>query len=133
MSRYNTRTVELSRLLRKNQTPAEKLLWSRLRNRNFHGLKFLRQHVVYYDIGIRGEAKYFIVDFYLAKYRLIIELDGGIHLKTQERDADRSKILNDLGYYVVRFKNEELLDIQLVLNQIETTIRGLKKGMDKKP
>jgi very-short-patch-repair endonuclease len=57
-------------------TPAEQILWDRLRGRRFQGLKFRRQHPL-------GR---FIVDFYCAEHRLVIELDGGIHRHQQEYD-----------------------------------------------
>jgi len=63
MSRYNTNPIELARTLRKNSTPAEKLLWSKLRNRKLLGFKFLRQHVIYYDIGVKGEENILFLIF----------------------------------------------------------------------
>jgi len=126
MKRLYTHPVGLARELRKNSTPAERLLWSKLRNRNFLGVKFLRQYLIYYDIGVRGEPKFFITDFYSAQFKLIIELDGKIHDLTKEYDADRSKILMEMGYVIIRFNNEELDDIQDVLNRIEEKINALK-------
>lgn len=126
MKRLYTHPIGLARELRKNSTPAEKLLWSKIRNRNFLGVKFLRQYLIYYDIGVRGEPKFFITDFYSAAFKLIIELDGKIHDLTKEYDADRTKILMELGYVIIRFNNEELDDIQDVLNRIEDKINSLK-------
>ncbi len=59
-----------ARRLRKRQTKSEKLLWLALRNRQLGGLKFLRQHPIGHSI----------VDFYCHENRLVIEIDGGIHL-----------------------------------------------------
>ena len=59
-------------------------------------------------------------------FKLIIELDGKIHDLTKEYDADRSKILMEMGYVIIRFNNEELDDIQDVLNRIEEKINALK-------
>jgi very-short-patch-repair endonuclease len=67
--------------LRKSMTNAEELLWQRLRNRNWRGLKFRRQC----PIGP------FIADFYCAQFRLVIEIDGGIHERQREADQARSQ------------------------------------------
>ncbi|MEW7289257.1 endonuclease domain-containing protein [Aquimarina sp. 2304DJ70-9] len=56
--------------LRKNLTPAEAFLWKYLQNRKLEGRKFRRQHSI----------KNYIVDFYCAKEKLIIELDGEPHM-----------------------------------------------------
>ena len=60
-------TVELARELRKQMTPAERYLWERLRNRQFMGLKFRRQHPV----------EFFVVDFICIEKFLVVEVDGG--------------------------------------------------------
>lgn len=66
-------------ILRKNQTSAESLLWSRIRNRQLSKVKFRRQYLI----------PPFIVDFVSIEHRLIIEVDGGGHNKA------RSKIYDD--------------------------------------
>jgi very-short-patch-repair endonuclease len=66
--------------LRQNMTSAERLLWKRLRDHRLSGLKFHRQHPI-------GSC---IVDFYCAASRLVIEIDGGIHLEQLEADALRT-------------------------------------------
>ena len=71
-----------ARQLRQEQTPAELHLWERLRDRQFHGFKFRRQHAV-------GR---FIVDFYCPTRRLIIELDGLIHNQQIEHDLERTQV-----------------------------------------
>lgn len=76
------------------------------------GEKFLRQHII-------GD---YIVDFLSRHGELIIEVDGGYHSepRQEENDAIREDYLEDLGYHVIRFTNEEVLnDIDTVLNQIE--------------
>jgi len=92
--------VELARELRKRPTPAEKLLWARLRMRQLKGLKFRRQH----PIGP------YLVDFYCAALRLVVEIDGGYHQECLEQDAERSAYLRDEGYCVVRFDNRDVLE-----------------------
>jgi very-short-patch-repair endonuclease len=82
-----------ARELRREMTPAEKLLWKELRG-NKLGVHFRRQQV------IAG----FIADFYCHKAGLVIELDGGIHEEQEEDDARRDKAFTDLGLRVVRIR-----------------------------
>jgi very-short-patch-repair endonuclease len=107
---------ELARALRKNQTDAEKLLWSRLRNRRFLGCKFRRQQIV-------GP---YIADFLCMEPKLVIELDGGQHAEQQQRDEQRAQYLQNLGYQVLRFWNHEVLgDLDAVLESIRIAIAVL--------
>lgn len=102
---------ENAKLLRKNQTPAEKKLWSYL-NENKLGYKFRRQHPI---------ATY-IVDFYCHKLKLVIEVDGAYHLSEDQKNQDdiRTSELEQLGLEVVRFSNEEVFsDIEKVINRIK--------------
>lgn len=96
------RLKHVARVLRKNQTEAEKALWYRLRNKQIDGVKFLRQQV----IGC------FIVDFYDPSRRLIIEVDGSHHMwpEVYLSDMERTAILEAAGYSVIRFTNDEVLD-----------------------
>ena len=102
-----------ARNLRKNSTPHEIKIWNLLRNRNFNGVKFVRQ----YPIG-----KY-IVDFVCRKKKLIIEIDGGQHNedKNIEYDNERTIFLESLGYKVIRFWN----------NDIDNNIEGVFEEIDK--
>jgi very-short-patch-repair endonuclease len=68
----------LSQKLRKQPTEYEQQLWFRIRDRQLDGYKFLRQHPLIYDRN-GNDLKIFIPDFYCAKARLVIEVDGGIH------------------------------------------------------
>ncbi len=98
-----------ARQLRREQTPAEALLWEQLRNRRFMGLKFRRQHPV-------GR---FIADFYCAQHRLVVELDGAVHQKQQGYDDLRTEELETDGYRVLRFTNSQVeQDLEWVLEQI---------------
>ena len=93
-------TVTRARCLRKNQTVTEMLLWRELRNRNLHGWKFRRQVPV-------GP---FIVDFYCAEKKLIVELDGWVHedRMIRMRDSRRQRYLEENGYLVLRFTNDDV-------------------------
>ncbi|MEH6408568.1 MAG: endonuclease domain-containing protein, partial [Leeuwenhoekiella sp.] len=73
--------TKLARLLRQEQTEAEKELWELLRNRKFENLKFRRQHPL----------KDYIVDFFCKELNLIIELDGGYHNEPQQKEKDESR------------------------------------------
>lgn len=106
--------------LRKNQTPSEMLLWEQLRRRKFLGFKFLRQHPVFYKYD--NKSKYFIADFYCNEIKLIIEVDGEIHILQQEYDNKRSEILNGKNYKIIRVKNE---DINTNINKENRTILKL--------
>jgi len=110
---------QYARDLRKRQTPAEEKLWKYLRNRKLNGFKFLRQHPVPYRID-NNKTGYFIPDFYCSAKKLIIELDGRIHDFQKEYDQNREAILNDLNLKVIRFKNEDLEDINKVLLKIKS-------------
>jgi very-short-patch-repair endonuclease len=87
---------KLARTLRKRSTEAEKLLWSRLRGRRFEGIKFKRQVPI---------ANY-IVAFDL---KFVIAIDGGQHGVRAAQDAERTRILEEWGYHVVRFWNNDVL------------------------
>jgi very-short-patch-repair endonuclease len=99
-----------ARELRQDLTHAETIMWNALRDRRLNGLKFRRQH----PVGL------FIADFYCAKYRLIVEVDGGIHEHTIEEDLSRTRQLADYGYRVIRFSNNE---IEMNLPQVLSTIQ----------
>tara|TARA_B100000678_G_C18044821_1_gene436176 strand:+ start:269 stop:625 length:357 start_codon:yes stop_codon:yes gene_type:complete len=98
MRGIGVKQVTRARALRRSSTDAEALLWSHLRNRRFHDLKFRRQ----VPLGR------FIVDFYCHELRLVIELDGGQH--SEEADRERTAWLQSEGFRVVRFWNHEVLE-----------------------
>jgi len=82
----------IARELRKNQTETEKILWNRLRNRKFLNQKFLRQHPLSFQI--EDSKRFFIADFFCNESKLIIEIDGDIHLKQKNYDQYRDLITN---------------------------------------
>ena len=95
--------------LRWDMTPAETALWERLQNKQLHGLKFRRQHPLHH----------FILDFYCHRHQLVIEVDGGIHNRQKAYDTARTEWLEQRGFRVMRFSNEQVLtDIEAVLDQI---------------
>jgi len=119
--------TQLSRELRKNQTPEEKILWQELRNKKLNDCKFLRQHPIIYGNDHNGKILFFIADFYCHKHKLIIELDGKIHENQKEYDANRDIILKNLGFRTLRLKNEELKNIDNVKNKILKELSPLQR------
>ena len=94
---HQTRTT-LQRKLRRDPTEAEKRLWSKLRAGQLDGHKFVRQ------IGIGP----YVVDFVCRDAKLVVEVDGSQHADSA-KDAERTAFLNQLGYRVMRFWNNEVL------------------------
>lgn len=109
--------------LRNNPTPSEKILWEELRRRNFK-YKFLRQHPVIYESN-KNEHFCYIPDFYCAKKKLVIELDGKIHEFQKDYDENRTAVLNAKELHVLRFKNEELYEISKVIGKIKEVLEHL--------
>ncbi len=106
-----------ARDLRNNMTESEKLLWKELRGKRISGLKFLRQHPILYK-GNLSRYNYFIADFYCNEKKVIIEVDGPIHDRSEDYDEYRDNELEELGIRVLRIKNEELKNMKEVLNKI---------------
>lgn len=98
MRRIHPEIRQRARELRQPQTRAEQILWGCLRNQQMEGIKFRRQH----PIG------YYIVDFYCAQAKLIIEIDGDSHAEQVEYDQDRTGWLESQGYRVIRFTNQDI-------------------------
>ncbi len=98
-----------ARKMRRQPTIAEAKLWQRLRNNQVVGRKFRRQHTL-------GQ---FVVDFYCAEARFIIEVDGPIHDDRGEEDSARQQFLEAHGFKVLRFSNDEVnASIGKVLDKI---------------
>mgnify|MGYP001426055340 CR=1 FL=1 len=108
-----TNNTPVARRLRASQTNAERALWLRLRDRRLGGWKFKRQ----------APIDRFIVDFYCAGGKLVIELDGGQHAIGTSRDTERTQALSAMGYLVLRFWNNDVLaNIEGVLSDILLTL-----------
>jgi len=104
---------QFARTLRGASTDAERRLWAALRGRQLAGFKFRRQH----PIGP------FVVDFVCLDHGLIIEADGGQHAESTG-DADRTQWLEDHGWRVLRFWNNEILSN--TEGVLETILSALK-------
>lgn len=116
MKNYNKRIIPFAQYLRKNMTSAERKLWYHfLRS---YPLRFQRQKPIYH----------YIADFYCAKAKLIIEVDGPNHALAHQQfhDYERSKTLKAHGFTVIRFTNEDI-EIRFggVCQAIDNTIKNI--------
>lgn len=89
---------ERARELRKNMTPAEKILWGQLRHNRLNGLQFRRQQII----------NPYIVDSYCHSKALVVEVDGDIHDLQQDYDAERSSYLLAHGFRMLRVTNDDV-------------------------
>ncbi|MCW3124416.1 MAG: leucine--tRNA ligase [Bacteroidetes bacterium] len=106
----SAQNLQFAKENRRVPTKAENKLWDGLRNEQL-GFKFRRQHLI---------DKY-IVDFVCLAKGLVVEADGAIHELTKEQDELRTTILEEQGFTVVRFTNDEILkDLKTVLSKIKT-------------
>jgi len=100
--------------LRKNQTPSEEILWDELKGKKL-GVKFRRQHPI----------NNYIADFYCHKLRLVIEIDGGYHTESEQKNYDkfRSDDLKEFGILVIRFANDKIIsELENVIDVIKQRI-----------
>ena len=97
---YPEKTLNRAKSLRRNQTDAEGLLWHYLRNKQLDGYKFRRQQPI----------SSYIVDFACLPEKLLIELDGGQHAEHEAYDERRDRFLQNKGYRVLRFWNNEVFE-----------------------
>ena len=102
---------------RKNETEAEKFLWTQLRGKKLADYKFRRQHII-------GS---YIADFACLSKKLIIEVDGLIHQLPENKvsDEERTQWLQSKGYTILRFTNEEVINDITVLLKIELQLQTL--------
>ncbi|MGM0557646.1 MAG: endonuclease domain-containing protein [Myxococcota bacterium] len=114
----NRQLVLRARANRKNMTAPERMLWSRVRKRRLGGFKFRRQHVMYP----------FIVDFYCASEKLVVEIDGERHDAEEiaAKDALRDEYLaEEYGVEVLRFTNDDVYAaVEWVLSEILGVLEG---------
>ena len=100
LRRYSAGVHQHLTELRRDMTPAERMLWSSLRDRKLAGIKFRRQ----YPVGS------YVLDFYAPSIRLVVEVDGDVHdlPETKAYDARRQAWLAGQGMRVLRFTNGEV-------------------------
>ena len=100
---------------RHNLTMPEKIVWTFLKKASL-GVKFRRQQAI----------AFFIVDFVCLDLNLVIEIDGDSHLDQVEYDLERTKVLNELGFKVIRFTNDEVFgNGNMVENKIKDEVMSL--------
>ncbi len=118
MKIYNKKLKNRSRILRKNLTDAERLLWSKIRKKQVKGLQFYRQKPI-------GN---YIVDYYCHAANLVIEVDGGQHYieSGRKRDAIRDHYLETMGLTVLRFSDVD------VLTNMEGVIQRIYERLNEK-
>lgn len=119
---YNPNVKHKARQLRKNMTDSERVLWSRLRGKQLLGVQFYRQKPI-------GN---YIVDFFAAKMKLVVEVDGSQHMETNhaKKDKRRDEYLTSVGLTVLRFNNREvLLETDAV---VEIIYRSIAKRLKSK-
>ena len=118
MKPYNPKNIPLAISLRKKMTPWEKRLWYHfLRD---YPIRFQRQKTI-------GD---YIADFYCAKARLVIELDGGGHYTDEQKQKDdrRTAALEQMGLTVIRFCNTDIdRNFRGVCEAIATQISALNR------
>ena len=112
----NLELKNIRRTLRKNLTDHERILWSKLRNRQLEGFKFIRQ----YSIG------HYVLDFYCPGKRVAVELDGGHHSESKQstRDGERDTFLKSMNIRMLRFWNNEVKTN--LYGVMETILQALK-------
>ena len=104
--------------LRKNMTEAEKVVWERL-CKNQLGVRIRRQPPI---------CKY-IADYYCHELKLVIEIDGEIHLSKENKESDISRdiTLNEFGIQIIRFTNDQVINnLDQIIDEIKTKIEELK-------
>jgi very-short-patch-repair endonuclease len=104
-----------ARQLRATQTNAEAILWRALRDRRLKGIKFRRQRPI----------DRYVVDFVAISAKLIVEIDGATHSTARElvRDAERTRVLESLGFHIVRVTNIDVYNnLEGVLEMIAGTL-----------
>ena len=118
---YNKRLVENAKTLRKNMTPEEKHLWYDLLKRLPYNVR--RQHNI----------ENYIVDFYIAEKKIVIEVDGRQHNSTEHKEADdkRDEALSEWGIEVLRYSNESIRNnfvavADTILKKLGLTFADLK-------
>ena len=113
---------EISRRLRKNMTPAEKILWEEIRAKKILWQKFWRQSPIYVLTEDSWLDRYVIPDFVCFEKKVIIELDWSIHdiKEIYELDREKEQLLQNLWFTIMRFSNTQITEsLTNVLSKIK--------------
>ena len=104
--RFGDLVKQTARLLRKEQTKSEAVPWQLLRDRKLQNKKFLRQYPIVFNWEVK--KRFFVADFYCHEARLIVELDGDVHIQRKDYDKARDHIMKSMGIKVIRISNEDV-------------------------
>ncbi len=118
-------THAAARVARRNMTPSEALLWSRLQSRQLDGFKFRAQHA----------RERFIFDFVCLEGRLVVEVDGGIHLNPERKTQDeyRDDVTGKTKLRVLRLRADDVeLDVETALRAIRAALPATSRGRQPK-
>ena len=118
LQKVSNTKVQQARELRKKMTPAEKVLWEKLRGNQILGFKFRRQQI------IEG----FIVDFFCHQAKTVVEVDGTVHDEPARvrEDAHRRRVFESRGLHEMRFRNED------VINNTEKVVTAIAELVQKR-
>ncbi len=118
---------EKRRILRKNSTASEKIVWTYLRRKQILGERILRQFSI----------DFYVLDFYCPRLRLAIEIDGGSHFINQDAidyDKERQAYIENLGIEFLRFRNEEVNQSNdFVISVITDKVKELQRRNPPRP
>ncbi len=115
--------IQRAKELRQEMTTQERQLWEAVRGNRLAGFHFRRQQVIY------G----YIVDFYCPAARLVVEIDGPIHVQQAEYDQEKDRLLGEHGLMVIRIQNDAVdMDFGKALKQIEAVCRENTASTKKK-
>lgn len=114
--KYLEQLTWAAKINRQKMTKAESKIW----------YEFLKNRPLNYKFTRQKPLDRFILDFYCSELLLIIEIDGGYHIKKENYDKERDKYLSCLNIETIRFKNEE------VLNNLETVKSEIIKNIQKR-
>jgi very-short-patch-repair endonuclease len=109
-------TFKKAKVLRRNMTKPELLLWEKLRRKQLFGLRFRLQHPI----------NNYIADFYCHSVKLVIEIDGAQHNEAEYKEYDiaREEMMQMLGITTLRFKNKQVIDeVESVISEIKEFIK----------
>ena len=95
---YDYLLIPRAKVLRKQSTLGEILLWKCIQHRKVNGYKFIRQKPLLH----------YIVDFYCPEINLALEVDGSVHEETDVYDYERQKALERLGVHFIRFYDQDI-------------------------
>ena len=112
---------EKRRILRKNTTAAEKIIWTYIRRKQILNERFLRQFSI----------EFYVLDFYCPRLKLAVEIDGDSHFVDEDAvnyDKERQEYIESLAIQFLRFRNAEVFsDNDSVINSITLKVKELQQ------